>query len=133
MKQFLKVSALALYFSLSAGIIFAAEVETPGANTKNVAPAAAKETKTGSDKSAAPPKGYSKPAAAKAALAAKLVDINTASISEIADIPGIGKEYASKIIAGRPYANKRQLKSRNILPANVYRQIKDLIIAKKLS
>lgn len=70
-------------------------------------------------------------AAAKADAAGKLIDINTASLSELKAVPGIGSNYASKIIAARPYANKGQLKSRNVLPEPVYEQVKESIIAKQ--
>ncbi|HIJ95428.1 MAG TPA: helix-hairpin-helix domain-containing protein [Desulfuromonadales bacterium] len=67
----------------------------------------------------------------KAAVKAQIVDINSATIAELKAVVGIGDAYAAKIIAGRPYANKAQLKSRKILPALVYEQVKDLIIAKQ--
>ena len=38
----------------------------------------------------------------------------------------------TKIVAGRPFANKAQLKSRKIVPDTVYEKVTDLIIAKKL-
>jgi DNA uptake protein ComE-like DNA-binding protein len=60
-----------------------------------------------------------------------IVDINTASEAELKAIPGLGDAYAAKIIAGRPYANKGQLKSRNILPEQAYEKIKDQIVAKR--
>jgi DNA uptake protein ComE-like DNA-binding protein len=69
---------------------------------------------------------------AKTELKSKIIDINTASEAELKSISGIGSAYASKIIAARPYANKAQLKSRNILPVPVYEQVKELIIARKL-
>ena len=69
--------------------------------------------------------------AAKAAAKAKVVDINSASEAELKAVPGIGDAYAAKIIAGRPYAKKDQLKSRNILPAPVYEKTKELLIAKQ--
>lgn len=67
----------------------------------------------------------------KSAVKGKIIDINTATEAELKSIPGIGSAYASKIIAARPYANKAQLKSRNVLPASVYEQVKDLIIARQ--
>lgn len=60
-----------------------------------------------------------------------LVDINSASEAELRAIPGIGDAYAAKIIAGRPYANKAQLKSRKVLPSTLYEQVKEKIIAKQ--
>lgn len=73
-----------------------------------------------------------KPTETKSAPAKKeLVDINSASDAELKAIPGIGDTYASKIILGRPYANKTHLKSSGILPDKVYEQVKDKIIAKQ--
>jgi competence protein ComEA len=63
---------------------------------------------------------------------AELIDINTATEAELKAIPGIGDAYAKKIIAGRPYAKKDQLKSKKIVPAGVYEKIKDKIIAKEV-
>lgn len=69
--------------------------------------------------------------AAPAAAKADLVDINTAAEAELKAIPGIGDTYAKQIVAGRPYANKAQLKSKKILPSAVYDKVKDRIIAKQ--
>jgi DNA uptake protein ComE-like DNA-binding protein len=75
-------------------------------------------------------KADSIPAGDKAVKGA-LVDINSATDAELKAIPGLGDAYVAKIVVGRPYANKAQLKSRNILPAPVYEKVKDLIIARQ--
>ena len=60
-----------------------------------------------------------------------LVDINSASAEELDKLPGVGPARAKAIIANRPYNGKDDLTQRKIIPANVYSQIKDKIIARQ--
>jgi competence protein ComEA len=68
---------------------------------------------------------------ASSTMAAKQIDINSASKADLSSLPGIGDAYSSKIIAGRPYHSKTDLKTRGILPAGVYSKISGMIIAKQ--
>jgi hypothetical protein len=58
------------------------------------------------------------------------VDLNSASERELLDLPAITKVDARKIIAGRPYQNKRELLTRNILSETTYQRVRDLTTAK---
>ena len=124
-----RIALTAATLLLAASMAFAADVKVATPDVKGAAKGAAADTKA----SAVATKDAAKGAAAdtKAAAKAKLVDINSASEAELKSVPGIGDAYAAKIIAGRPYANKAQLKSRGILPAPVYEKTKDLIVAKQ--
>ena len=71
----------------------------------------------------------SKPA--KSSAKAKVLDLNSASKVELSALPGIGDEYAQKIIDARPYTAKKDLVSKNILPKTTFDKISNMVMAKK--
>lgn len=60
-----------------------------------------------------------------------LIDINHASLAELKSLPGIREPYALAIVKNRPYKNKAQLLSKQVIPAAEYKQIRNRIIAKQ--
>ena len=63
--------------------------------------------------------------------ALKPVDINSASEEEIAGVIGIDRALAKKIIQGRPYRNKAELVSRQIMTRDQYDKLKSSLVAKQ--
>jgi DNA uptake protein ComE-like DNA-binding protein len=109
--------------ALTLGLLVSAPsmAQTPApATPSKMAPAATSKMAPASESKMAP--------AAKADAAAK-IDINTATKDELMAFKGIGDKYSDKIIAGRPYAKKDQLVSKNVLPEATYKKISAQIIA----
>ena len=117
---------------------FAAALLTAGLALAPLAPAWAQATApaTGAKPTTPPPAATT--AAPKATApaptptaATALLDINSASKDELDKLKGIGPVRAEAIIKGRPYKGKDELVQKGIIPASVYADIKDQIIAKQ--
>jgi competence protein ComEA len=110
------LAATALTLGLLTASPSMAQTPQPAAKSDKMAPAPAKMAPAADSKMA--------PAAKDAK-----IDINTATKDELMAFKGIGDKYSDKIIAGRPYARKDQLLSKNILPEATYKKIEAQVIA----
>lgn len=56
-----------------------------------------------------------------------LININTASLSQLDSLPGIGQTYGQNIIEHRPYSNTLELVSKGVIKQSLYEKIKDRV------
>jgi DNA uptake protein ComE-like DNA-binding protein len=59
-----------------------------------------------------------------------LVDINHASETDLASLPGMSRTDARKIIAGRPYGSKNDLLAKGVVSESDYERIRERVVAK---
>lgn len=59
--------------------------------------------------------------------ASQLININTASESELDKLPGVGPVTAGKIIASRPYNAPEDLLTKKVVSSSTYEKLKDFI------
>ena len=62
-----------------------------------------------------------------------LLDVNLTSKATLEALKGVGPHWAEAIVKGRPYKGKDELLEKKIVPANVYNEIKDKIIARQFA
>ncbi|MEP6819576.1 MAG: helix-hairpin-helix domain-containing protein [bacterium] len=106
----MKRDSLALIFLLSAALLFAACGKGGAtANSKNSNRSSANSNASNND----------------------LVDLNSASKTQLIGLPGIGEAHAQKIIDGRPYREKSDLVKKNIISQKTYEMIADRVIARQ--
>jgi DNA uptake protein ComE-like DNA-binding protein len=60
----------------------------------------------------------------------RLVNVNTASESELAGLPGIGVRESRRIVDGRPYEDKHDLVVKGVISEATYQKIRDRIASK---
>jgi competence protein ComEA len=58
------------------------------------------------------------------------VDINTATVDQIAGVKGMTRPLAEAIVKGRPFKSTDELTKSKILPENVFAQVKDSLSVK---
>ena len=57
------------------------------------------------------------------------VDVNSASMEELLQVPGMTRTWASRIVRFRPYHAKNELLDRGIVTSKVYSRIKEYVVA----
>jgi len=62
-----------------------------------------------------------------------MLDVNLTSKAHLEALKGVGPVWAEAIVKGRPYKDKDDLLEKKIVPASVYNDIKDKIIARQFA
>jgi competence protein ComEA len=57
----------------------------------------------------------------------QLINLNSATIEELDQLPGVGQVIANKIIVNRPYSSIEELVVKKVVNKGVYEKIKDMI------
>lgn len=60
----------------------------------------------------------------------ELLDLNTCTREELANLPGIRPDVLDRVIENRPYRNKLELVSRLVLPQFEYEQVSHLVVVR---
>jgi competence protein ComEA len=87
-------------------------------------PEISEHSDTGSAKNSS---GYQNVSSTKTSDSEALININTAGMSELDSLPGIGPVYGQNIIDHRPYSTIEELVSKDAIKQNVFEKIKDKI------
>ncbi|HKA24453.1 MAG TPA: helix-hairpin-helix domain-containing protein [Candidatus Eisenbacteria bacterium] len=127
MKRSSLLSSLAVAAAICVPLAAMAQTgsSTPPAPTPATTPAAAPAKTTTTAKSSS-----TKSTSSTAHHSAK-VDINSASKDDLMKVKGMTDADADKIIAGRPYKNVSDLKTKKIIDAAVYNKVHSHLMAKK--
>jgi len=73
------------------------------------------------------PAVLSSEALAKEEVTQSLINLNSATIEELDQLPGVGQVTANKIITGRPYTTLEELLMKKVINKGVFEKIKNLI------
>jgi len=60
----------------------------------------------------------------------KTVNLNTATEDQLITLPGVTHARATRVIAGRPYDDPRDVVTKHILSEEEYKRIKDRVVTK---
>jgi len=73
--------------------------------------------------------GYNSPATGviNHAPTSNLININSATIEELDQLPGIGQTTANKIIKNRPYSNIEELLTKKVVNKGIFEKVRNLV------